>query len=456
MDKEHSVLAAQRAYFATGATRSREFRLEQLDKLLLSIKRFESEILSALKSDLGKPEYEAYVSEVAFMYDEIRHTRRHLGRWMRPQKVRTSWLLGPSKGRVLTEPRGSVFIIAPWNYPFQLLLAPLVGAMAAGNCAILKPSELAPATSSVVARLIRETFEEKYIAAFEGGLEVSQKLLALQHDYIFFTGGTQVGRVIMEAAAKHLTPVTLELGGKSPCIVDESSDLLVTTKRITWGKFFNAGQTCVAPDYVLVHKNIQQKFLQEMKSRVEEFFGPTPEESPDYARIINTKHFDRLSRYLDAKKPFIGGKTNREKRYFAPTILTDAKATDPVMQEEIFGPILPVLPYESLDEAVKFVNSRPKPLAFYFFSKESSNKEKVLSEISFGGGCINDTLVHLMSPDLPFGGVGESGIGAYHGKHSYALFSHHKSVVKKPFFADVALRYPPYGNRLKWMKKLLG
>jgi aldehyde dehydrogenase (NAD+) len=456
MDKEQSVLAAQRAYFSTGATRSRAFRLEQLSKLLWSIKRLEPEILSALKSDLGKPEYEAYVSEVAFMYDEIRHTRRHLGRWMRPKKVRTSWLLGPSKGQVLTEPRGSVFIIAPWNYPFQLLLAPLVGAIAAGNCAILKPSELAPATSAIVAKLIRETFEENYIAAFEGGLEVSQKLLALKHDYIFFTGGTQVGRVIMEAAARHLTPITLELGGKSPCIVDESSDLKVTTKRVAWGKFFNAGQTCVAPDYVLVHKKIQQKFLEEMKLRVEEFFGPTPEESPDYARIINTKHFDRLSKYIDGKKPFLGGKTNREKRYFAPTILTDAKVADPVMQEEIFGPILPVLPYERLDEAVKFVNSRPKPLAFYFFSKESSNKEKVLSEISFGGGCINDTLVHLMSPDLPFGGVGESGIGAYHGKHSYDLFSHHKSVVKKPFFADVALRYPPYGNRLNWIKKLLG
>lgn len=456
MDKEQSVLNAQRSYFVSGATRSREFRLAQLDKLLSSIKRLEPEILAALKSDLGKPEYEAYISEVAFLYDEIRHTRRHLRRWMRPKKVRTSWLLGPSKGRVLTEPRGSVFIIAPWNYPFQLLLAPLVGAMGAGNCAILKPSELAPATSAVVAKLIKETFEEKYIAAFEGGLEVSQKLLALQHDYIFFTGGTQVGRVVMEAAAKHLTPVTLELGGKSPCIIDETSDLGVTSKRVAWGKFFNAGQTCVAPDYVLVHKSVQQKFLDEMKSRVEEFFGPTPEESPDYARIINTKHFDRLSKYIDGKKPFVGGKTNRENRYFAPTILTDAKTSDAVMQEEIFGPILPVLPYETLDEAVKFVNARQKPLAFYFFSKESSNKEKVLNEISFGGGCINDTLVHLMSPDLPFGGVGESGIGAYHGKHSYDLFSHHKSVVKKPFFADVALRYPPYGNRLNWMKKLMG
>lgn len=453
---EQSVLKAQRAYFATGATRSREFRVEQLDKLLSAIKRLEPEILAALKSDLGKPEYEAYISEVVFLYDEIRHTRKHLRCWMRPKKVRTSWLLGPSQGRIYSEPRGSVFIIAPWNYPFQLLLAPLVGSIAAGNCAILKPSELAPATSAIVAKLIKVTFEENYIAAFEGGLEVSQKLLALQHDYIFFTGGTQVGRVVMEAAAKHLTPVTLELGGKSPCIIDETSDLVVTSKRVAWGKFFNAGQTCVAPDYVLVHKNVQAKFLEEMKTRVEEFFSATPEESPDYARIINTRHFDRLTKHLDGKKPFLGGKTNREQRYFAPTILIDAKETDPVMQEEIFGPILPVLPYETLDEAVSFVNARPKPLAFYFFSKESSNKEKVLNEISFGGGCINDTLVHLMSPDLPFGGVGESGIGAYHGKHSYDLFSHRKSVVKKPFFADVALRYPPYGNRLSWMKKLLG
>lgn len=260
----------------------------------------------------------------------------------------------------------------------------------------------------------------------------------------------------MEAAAKHLTPVTLELGGKSPCIIDETSDLVVTSRRVAWGKFFNAGQTCVAPDYVLVQKNVQAAFLEQMKLRVEEFFGSDPEQSPDYARIINDRHFDRLSKYLETKKPFIGGKTARESRYFAPTLLTDARSTDAVMQEEIFGPILPVMPYDKLEEAIEFVNARPKPLAFYFFSKNSAQQRKILEEISFGGGCINDTLVHLMSPDLPFGGVGESGIGAYHGKHSYALFSHHKSVVKKPFFADVALRYPPYGNRLNWMKKLLG
>lgn len=445
----------QKAYFSTGATRDLEFRKEALEKLLGAVKKHEPAILEALHQDLGKPEYEAYVSEVAYLYEEIRFTSKRFSKWAKPERVGANWLLGPARARIYADPRGVVLILSPWNYPFQLLMAPLVGAIAAGNTAMLKPSELAPATSAVIAKLVKETFDPAFISVYEGGVDVSERLLELPYDYIFFTGGTQVGKLVMTAAAKHLTPVTLELGGKSPCIVHEDADLKITSRRVAWGKFFNAGQTCIAPDYVLVHSNVREAFLQEMKARMHEFFGEDPKKSSDFARIINGRHFDRLTSYLQGKRAFVGGEQDKATKYLAPTILTDATVDDKVMQEEIFGPILPVLEYRTLDEAIRFVNDRPKPLAFYFFSKNRDHQRRVLADVTFGGGCINDTLVHLTTPHLPFGGVGASGMGAYHGKYSFEIFSHRKSVMMKPFFGELPVRYPPYAGKLGLIRRIM-
>ncbi len=451
-----SAIRRQRDYFAAGRTRDIAFRLEGLRNLKAVVKEAEDEVFAALKADLGRCSAETYLGEVGFLYEEIDFTLKHLKKWAKPRGVWSPLLTAISRSRIYTEPLGNVLVIGPWNYPFQLVLAPLVGAMAAGNCTMLKPSELAPHTSKLIAKLIAGAFDPGFVAVTEGGIEASTALLDEKFDHIFFTGGGAVGRVVLTAAAKHLTPVTLELGGKSPCIVDADTDLETTARRITWGKFFNAGQTCVAPDYLLVHKAVHADLLTRIGHYTDLFFGKDAAASPDYARIINERHFGRLSGLLGDGERFIGGESRPESLYIAPTVLTQVPEGSKVMAEEIFGPILPVIVYEELEEAIAKVNSRAKPLALYFFSKDTAKQQKVLSSTSFGGGCINDTLVHLSNPRLPFGGVGESGMGAYHGKYSFDVFSHKKGVLHKSFLIDPSLRYPPYRNRLGLMKRLMG
>jgi aldehyde dehydrogenase (NAD+) len=444
-----------REFFASGATRALEFRKQQLRKMGAGIVAHEASVLAALKSDLGKSTTEAYLSEVGFLYDEIRFAIKHLDRWSRPRKVPTPWLQWPARSEIHYEPVGTVLVIGPWNYPFQLVLAPLIGAIAAGNTAVLKPSELAPRTSTVVAEIIRATFDEGYVTCVEGGVDVSTSLLAERFDHIFYTGGAAVGRVVMTAAAKYLTPVTLELGGKSPCIVDATADLEVTARRVVWGKFFNAGQTCVAPDYLLVAPSVKRPLVDAMKAEIGRFFGPDPKASPDYGRIINDRHFTRLTSLLRDGKILMGGENDAAERYLAPTFLEDPAPGARVMEDEIFGPILPILEYENAADAIRQVNSRSKPLALYLFSRDRAFQERVLSEVPFGGGCVNDTLIHLSNPHLPFGGVGESGMGNYHGEFGFQTFSHRKSLIRRSFLFDLKLRYPPYRLPLPRLKQIM-
>lgn len=445
-------VASQRRFFYTGQTKDISFRIAQLKALKEKIQQHQEDIVQALATDLKKPKFEAILSEVAYCIDELDYTIKHLKSWAKPKRVSTPFLYKPGASKIIAEPLGVVLIIAPWNYPFQLTIAPLIGAIAAGNCAILKPSEVSAATSNLIAKLIGETFDPNYITVVEGEKEVTQALLEEKFDHIFFTGGTQIGKIIMEAAAKQLTPVTLELGGKSPCLVDRDINLSYTAKRITWGKFLNAGQTCIAPDYLLVHRDIKENLIAEIQNSLQEFYGENPADSPDYARMISDKHFQRLSSYLEAGEILIGGETNAEESYIAPTLIQGVNWDSPIMQEEIFGPILPILEYEDVNEAITQINARPKPLALYIFSNNTNLQEKVLQTTSSGGVCINDTIVHLASKDLPFGGVGESGIGNYHGKASFDTFSHSKSVLQRSFLFDVKLRYPPYAEKMKFIK----
>lgn len=429
------LIQQQRQFFATGQTKNVNFRLEQLKRLKQSIINHQGDIIAGVKADLNRPEFEAYF-EIASV-SEINYAIKHLKSWTKPKKVRTSIDQFPASAQIFPEPLGVVLIIGPWNYPFQLMISPLVGAIAAGNCAIIKPSEIAANTSKVVVNIIQETFDPAYVAAVEGGVETSQALLAQKFDHIFFTGGTKIGQIVMEAAAKHLTPVTLELGGKSPCIVDSDVQLDYTAKRIAWGKFLNAGQTCIAPDYLLVHRKIKTPLLEKIKQNIQEFYGENPEKSPDYCRIISQRQFERLTGFLQNAKVIVGGQTNPEDHYIAPTLLDQVSWDDPVMQEEIFGPILPVLEYNDLGEAIAQINSRPKPLALYFFSKDQAKQQQVLQNTSSGGVCLNDTVMQVGVTNLPFGGVGDSGMGSYHGKASFDTFSHYKSVLKKFFWLDL-------------------
>lgn len=452
-----SLVQAQRNFFARGKTRSVEFRQNALKKLLDILVNREAEIIAALNKDLGKPQLEAYSTEIAYVLEDIKYVIKKLPGWARPQRLGSPLVLQPAKSAIYSEPFGTTLIIGPWNYPFQLAVSPLIGALAAGNTAILKPSELTPHTQDLLCRLLGEAFPREYVACISGGVEEAQKLLDEKFDFIFFTGSTKVGKIVAEKAAKHLTPVCLELGGKSPCIVDSDVDLTVTCRRITWGKFMNAGQTCVAPDYILVNRKIAKDFVSQMGKTIEEFYGKDVEASSSYARIVNTSHIDRLSRLIDPKKLAYGGKVSREERFISPTIVTDVNWDDEIMEDEIFGPILPVIAYDDLDEVLKKIQAKPKPLAFYIFSKNSSLQEKILTTMSFGGACVNDCIVHLANPDLPFGGVGDSGMGAYHGKHSFDLFSHKKSVLKKPFWGDATMRYAPYTDlKLKLIRFFMG
>ena len=446
------VIDRQRQFFATGKTKEVDFRRQQLEKLKAAIKQNSPAILDALYADLHKPEFEGYL-ELAVTQD-IDYALKHLKSWVKPKKVKAPLTQFPASAYIYPEPLGVALIISPWNYPFSLMISPLIGAIAAGNCAVLKPSEIAPQTSKALAKIIESTFESKYIAVLEGGVETSQQLLAEKFDHIFFTGGTRVGKIVMEAAAKHLTPVTLELGGKSPCIVDRNIDVTEAAKRITWGKFLNAGQTCIAPDYLLVDAAIKPNLLREMNQCINDYYGDNPAQSPDFARIIGDTQFDRLSGFLERGNIVAGGQTDRSDLYIAPTIVDNISLDAPIMQEEIFGPILPVIEYDNLDEAMAIVNDRSKPLALYIFSNNKELQQKILHATSSGGVCINDTIMQVGINELPFGGVGDSGMGSYHGVTSFNTFSHHKSVLKKSFRFDLNWRYAPYAEKIEQLKKM--
>ena len=445
----------QKEYFQSGATLPLEFRLAQLRSLYRGIKRFEPQILEALRSDLGKSAEESYMSEIGMCLTEIRHTARHLREWSRPRRVPTPLMHFPGSSRIVREPRGVCLIIAPWNYPFLLAVGPMISAIAAGNCVTLKPSEYAPATAAVLEKMLDVCFEGRFCRTVTGGAEVSAAETARPYDMIFFTGSTAVGRKVMAAAAQNLTPVVLELGGKSPCIVDETADLPVAAARIIWGKCLNSGQTCVAPDYVLVARSRKDALIREMQKAICRFYGEDPCENSAYPRIVNERHFDRLAAMLP-EDPAVGGRVDRESLRIEPTLIeTTLNDQSPLMTEEIFGPLLPIVPYDNIHEALVYILSRPRPLALYLFSRNRKLQRRVVETIPFGGGCINDTISHITTPYLPFGGTGDSGMGAYHGRCGYETFTHAKSILSKPFRPDLPVRYPPLTGKLDLLHKIL-
>ena len=451
------IFEKQRAFFLSGKTRELDFRVRSLKKLSECITRSKDQILQALHTDLNKSDIEGEMTEISVLQEEIRYVSQRLHKWTRHIPARTSLALLPARCYRVSEPYGVVLIMSPWNYPFLLSLDPLVGALAAGNCAIVKPSAYAPATSSVIAKIVGECFAQEHCAVVEGGRAENTGLLALPFDYIFFTGSTSVGKKVMEAASANLTPVSLELGGKSPVIVDKSANVDLAAKRIVFGKFINAGQTCVAPDYILVPESLKDH-LQERLVHWTDVCYPAGEQGyiPDYPRIVNEKHFDRLLGLLEDQKIIKGGESFRQTLTINPTILTDVFPDSPVMQEEIFGPVLPILTCNSITEAVEFIRERPKPLALYLFTEDKKIRDRIFREVSFGGGCINDTLLHVASSHLPFGGVGYSGMGSYHGKAGFDTFTHYKSIVDKGTWFDPSLRYRPYtAKKIRWLKKML-
>ncbi|MFC4558740.1 aldehyde dehydrogenase [Virgibacillus kekensis] len=432
----------QKEYFFSGNTRKYEVRKNQLKALKKMLKEHEDEIYQALKTDLNKSPHESLTTELGFLYSEIDLTLKQLKNWMTPKKVYAPLTHKGTKSYIIKEPYGTSLVIAPWNYPVHLAIAPAIGAIAAGNTVVLKPSEFTPAVSSLLANMIGKTFDPSFFAVIEGTKEVSQQLLEQSFDYIFFTGSTAVGKIVMEKASRNLTPVTLELGGKSPAIVNKDADINLAAKRLVWGKFTNAGQTCVAPDYLYVHEKAKKKLLKAMKKYIKEFYGKSPLENDENTRIVNENHFHRLTKFLTEGEIVYGGNGNLEKRTIEPTILDNISWDDAVMQDEIFGPILPVLSFNNLNEVVEKLKRMEKPLALYYFGEKEKHQHLVLENISFGGGCVNDTLYHLANPHLPFGGVGHSGQGAYHGKYSFDTFSHRKSIMKQTTKFDIPLRYP--------------
>lgn len=452
MNAYQALLQAQKSYFLTGQTKSIQHRIDSLQKLRQAIRQAESKISDALHADLNKSALDAYSTEIGIVLEEIAFMLRHIRRWSKPRRVKAPLTHVGSSSKVYPQPYGSALIIAPWNYPFQLAIAPLIGAIAAGNCAVIKPSELAPHTSQVIKELIEPLFSSEYIAVVEGGIETNQALLAERFDYIFFTGSVHVGKIVMKAAAKHLTPVTLELGGKSPCIVHKDANLKLAAKRIAWGKFLNAGQTCIAPDYVYVHKQVEQAFISHLKEAVHALYDEAPLQNESYTRIISKRHFDRLTAFMEAGNIKLGGGSDEQSLRIEPTVLSDITWQDPIMGEEIFGPLLPLLTYEALSEVTKGIEQHPNPLAFYLFTEDRKLQEQMIAEVSFGGGCINDTIFHMPQPYLPFGGIGPSGIGAYHGKGSFDTFTHYKSVLRQTTRFDLPFRYPNMKHAMKIVK----
>ncbi len=453
------VITRTRAAFTSGRTRPSEWRKDQLRALDRMLVEREAEFSEALELDLGKSAVEGYLTEIAFVRAEIADTLKHLDRWLTPEKASVPMKQQPGTARIHRDPLGTVLIIGPWNYPIQLVLAPLVGAIAGGNTAVIKPSEVAQHASAALARLVPQYLDPEAFAVVEGGVEETTGLLGQQWDHIFYTGNGTVGRIVMAAAAHHLTPVTLELGGKSPVIVDASANLEVAARRIVWGKFLNAGQTCIAPDYVLVDRTVEGALLARMTDAVHEFWGRDPRTSVDYGRIVNERHFERVSRLADAPgagEVVVGGLRDAAARYYSPTILRGTDPTATIMQEEIFGPVLPTIAVDDLDEAIRFVTGRDKPLALYVFAEDPAVEARVLAETSSGGVCVNATLFHITVPGLPFGGVGESGMGAYHGRASFETFTHRKSVLRRPTKLDPSIAYPPYtGLKAKLIRRLL-
>jgi aldehyde dehydrogenase (NAD+) len=445
-----------RRTFRSGRTKSMRWRAEQLRALRSMVVEREKDFIDALAADMSKPLFEAWIGETAFIRQEVDYAIKHLRAWTKPERVKTPIPNQPGRSFVVREPLGVVLIIGPWNYPVQLVLSPLIGAIAAGNAALIKPSEIAPHASAAIAEWVPRYIDTDAVAVVEGGVAETTALLEQRFDHIFYTGGGAVGRVVMTAAAKHLTPVTLELGGKSPCYVDRDADLEVAARRIVWGKFFNAGQTCVAPDYVLVDEAVEAQLVERLQRTVREFYGEDPQRSPDYARIVSDRHFQRLLPLVKDGEVVTGGQSDATSRYIAPTILRGVKDDAKVMQDEIFGPILPVQTVHDVEEAIDRINARPKPLALYVFTRSKEVKRRVLESTSSGGACVNDTVAHLSVPELPFGGVGPSGMGAYHGRASFETFSHRKSVLDKATVLDPPLRYPPYtAEKLKWAKRLV-
>ena len=459
----------QKAYFHSGATLALPFRKQMLRKLASAMHQYEKALADALWQDLHKSYEEAYLTELSIVYGEISHHLKGMRRWARPERKCSPLAIMPATSKIVKQPLGNTLIIAPWNYPVQLLLNPLVGAISSGCTAMLKPSPYVPNVSRVLTEMIRSTFSEEYIAIVEGNRDVNQMLLAERWDLIFFTGSPSLGKMVMEAASKHLTPVVLELGGKSPCIIDGDANLEVAAKRVAWGKALNAGQTCIAPDYLMLHEDIKDKFLKLLVKEWENLLGKDPKQSKHFVRIVNDKALDRLISYLPTSEPlnseasepsellnseasiYYGGQYDRAERYLSPTILTDVSPEAPVMQEEIFGPIFPVLTFEHLSEALAFVSERERPLAFYYFGKQG---DYVLRHSISGGACINDVIMHIVNSNMPFGGVGNSGMGGYHGKESFMTFSHRRAVVSTPTFVDMPFRYMPY-KLFKWIKKLV-
>ena len=449
------LVSRQREYFLTQATKPYVFRMMQLKKLMDWINTNEKDILTALESDLGKCDYEAYLTEVAMVKQELKDAIRNLKKWMKPRRARTAIGQLPGTCKMHSEPYGVTLIMSPWNYPFQLTVAPLIGAISAGNCAVVKPSAYSAATSTLLKHMMDELFAPEYIAGVEGGRKENAALLEQHFDFIFFTGSPTVGRLVMEKASAHLTPVSLELGGKSPVIVDETADIALAAKRLAWGKCVNAGQTCVAPDYVLVHHSREEELIEALIQEIRQMYTSAPLANPIWPRIINHRHFERLIGLMQSGVITHGGQLDVAECRIAPTILTDVDWESPIMQEEIFGPLLPILPYRKLDEAIARIQQRPKPLALYLFTRSKTVEERVLREVSFGGGCINDTILHLATPYMPFGGVGESGMGGYHGRYSFDTFSHTKSILKRWAKPDVPLRYAPYDGKMKWIKRVM-
>jgi aldehyde dehydrogenase (NAD+) len=439
------LYAAQRHFFNTGVTRSYAFRKGQLATLKAAIQRNEKAIIRALHDDLHKNEFEAYGTEIGFVYNEISHTIKHLRQWMENKRIATPLMFAPASSKIINDPLGTVLIISPWNYPFNLMMAPLVAAIAGGNTVILKPSELAPATEAVIAKIINETFEPDFIAVLTGaGQLLGPQLIERHHlDHIFYTGSTQVGRIIMQHAATQLTPVTLELGGKSPCIVDETANITWAAKKIAWGKFINAGQTCVAPDYVLVHESVKDKLVAALKEQLQKMYGENPAASADYPRIINQRRFRTLAAFLDDLYVLHGGQHNESELFFAPTLVTVDAEDHPLWHEEIFGPILPIRTFSTRDEVLQIIDQNPYPLALYLFSSDKNAERFFTERIRFGGGCINNTIIHLGNNDLPFGGVGYSGMGQYHGHEGFSTFSRAKSIMKSGTWFDTPVWYPP-------------
>lgn len=455
MSNIQTLIARQRNFFNSGATKPVSSRIEALQKLRDAIKENEKELMDALKADLNKSEFESYTTEIGIVLEEIRFIQRHLRSWCKPKRVKTPITHIGSKGFIYPEPYGVTLIISPWNYPFQLAIAPLIGAIAAGNCAIIKPSEYTPNTSEALTRLITNIFPKEFVSVVQGGIETSEALLEEKFDYIFFTGSVSVGKVIMEGASKHLTPITLELGGKSPCIVHKDANLKLAAKRIAWGKFMNAGQTCVAPDYLYIHSSIRAEFLHELSLAIRELYGEDPLKNPNYTHIVSKKHFQRLVTFLKDGEIVCGGEVDEENLAIEPTVITGVNWNAPIMKDEIFGPILPVLEYDELPEVFNGIKRHPNPLALYLFSEDPHIQDKVMTDIAFGGGCINDTVYHLASPYLPFGGVGNSGMGNYHGKGSFDTFSHKKSILKQTNRFDLPFRYPNLKDGLKKIKFFL-